>query len=553
MAPWESRVLNHRLNRKIKPRSEMICNLGHVSTTSNPETKIRLLDRVEFEANDNLNLSVSQSTDNQKKIEPEFHSNVTAAHDKLEKKNFINQSPLQDSNNRVINENFVKNPSLRLADRLVHEDNLTCPSPWKTPDGVSPSPHQQPMAEQCSYNMHDIVNKFVFLPVLNHLSSIYRHSRSSVWKKVKKKSEFQPGFKLLFWIVGLLTVLIPSGFCIEIDGNQISSSDIKNSNLQKEEGPICVDGIYRGNIHINNKDNSTSMVSLLKYENCSVVEGSISITSAVYEMKDWGEWGEYSLPKLVEITDFLLLYRADEIDSLETLFPNLAVIRGHKLVQFYALAIYQMKNMVRVGLPSLTHIMNGGVRIEKNPLLCYVNTVEWKKVVVRDTDKQAHIQIIDNQEANSCLDECPTKCDRSCWSINTCQRMIVPCPAGHGAQYTGQEMCYRNNSGDEGLPCHKECIGGCVESKTTMNDQNKCIACRNTRNQDSDNATSFTCLPTCPAPLVVYKNWMCITEEECSKSKVPNTYTIHDDQAKSFYKVEMEEISVVTNLENEMH
>merc|ERR1719422_1624348 len=120
------------------------------------------------------------------------------------------------------------------------------------------------------------------------------------------------------------------------------------------------------------------MVSLLKYENCSVVEGSISITSAVYEMKDWGEWGEYSLPKLVEITDFLLLYRADEIDSLETLFPNLAVIRGHKLVQFYALAIYQMKNMVRVGLPSLTHIMNGGVRIEKNPppLLCQYSGVE---------------------------------------------------------------------------------------------------------------------------------------------------------------------------------
>ncbi len=33
------------------------------------------------------------------------------------------------------------------------------------------------------------------------------------------------------------------------------------------------------------------------------------------------------------------------------------MIRGHKLIQNYALAIYQMKNMERVGLHSLTHIL----------------------------------------------------------------------------------------------------------------------------------------------------------------------------------------------------
>jgi hypothetical protein len=33
------------------------------------------------------------------------------------------------------------------------------------------------------------------------------------------------------------------------------------------------------------------------------------------------------------------------------------VIRGHKLIQNYALAIYQMKNLERVGLHSLTHIL----------------------------------------------------------------------------------------------------------------------------------------------------------------------------------------------------
>ena len=208
-----------------------------------------------------------------------------------------------------------------------------------------------------------------------------------------------------------------------------------------EAGPVCGDGVFKGNININNKDEDTGMSSLAKYENCSVVEGSISITSAVYEMTGFGN---YSMPNLVEVTDFVLLYRANEIDSLENLFPRLAVIRGHKLVQFYALAIYQMKNMVRVGLPSLTSIMNGGVRIEKNPLLCYVDTVRWRQIVVQQNDRESHIEIIDNQETNSCLDKCPAKCeDTGCWSSKDCQRVIVPCP--EGTQFSGQRMCYRDN------------------------------------------------------------------------------------------------------------
>ena len=140
------------------------------------------------------------------------------------------------------------------------------------------------------------------------------------------------------------------------------------------------------------------MKSLKRYENCSVVEGSITITSALYSYDD--QVMKYSMPKLIEVTDFVLLFRADKIISLETIFPKLAVIRGHRLVQFYALAIYQMKNMENVGLPSLTHIMNGGVRNEKNLKLCYVNTIEWAKIVVQDRDNNSHINIVDNQESN---------------------------------------------------------------------------------------------------------------------------------------------------------
>jgi Receptor L domain len=80
-------------------------------------------------------------------------------------------------------------------------------------------------------------------------------------------------------------------------------------------------------------------------------------------------------------------------------FPfRLAVIRGHKLIQNYALAIYQMKNMETVGLHSLTHILKGGVRIEKNPTLCYVETINWRKIVVDPIHKEHHIVIEENRE-----------------------------------------------------------------------------------------------------------------------------------------------------------
>ena len=61
--------------------------------------------------------------------------------------------------------------------------------------------------------------------------------------------------------------------------------------------PICADGVFRGNIDINNRDDDSKMSSLARYINCSVVEGSISITSVLYSDKDTN----YSIPNLTEV------------------------------------------------------------------------------------------------------------------------------------------------------------------------------------------------------------------------------------------------------------
>lgn len=61
---------------------------------------------------------------------------------------------------------------------------------------------------------------------------------------------------------------------------------------------------------------------------------------------------EWSFPDLVEITDFLLVYHVEGLTSLAQLFPNLAVIRGMKLLERYSLVIYKTHIEVRLRVTS---------------------------------------------------------------------------------------------------------------------------------------------------------------------------------------------------------
>jgi hypothetical protein len=52
-----------------------------------------------------------------------------------------------------------------------------------------------------------------------------------------------------------------------------------------------------------------------------------------------------------------------------------------------------MDNMIEIGLKSLTHILKGGVRIEKNRNLCYVKTIYWDNIVHKDYHDNIHIEV----------------------------------------------------------------------------------------------------------------------------------------------------------------
>lgn len=61
--------------------------------------------------------------------------------------------------------------------------------------------------------------------------------------------------------------------------------------------------------------------------NCSIIEGHLIIASM-----NENELMNYTFPMLREVTDYVIFYQAQNIAKLDHIFPNLAVIRGNKLV-----------------------------------------------------------------------------------------------------------------------------------------------------------------------------------------------------------------------------
>lgn len=154
-------------------------------------------------------------------------------------------------------------------------------------------------------------------------------------------------------------------------------------------------------------------------ENCTVIEGSLHIV--LIENAESSDYKNLSFPKLKEITDYFMLWRVKSLLSLAQIFPNLMVIRGSKLLDNFALVIYEMFELQEIVLPSLRHILRGAVRIAKNPKLCYVDSIDWNKIAPH-AEKSNYL--MDNGKSDECPNSCPENCPlgkQRCWSKNVCQ------------------------------------------------------------------------------------------------------------------------------------
>lgn len=227
-------------------------------------------------------------------------------------------------------------------------------------------------------------------------------------------------------------------------------------------------------------DIRNSVANLNQLRGCRAVEGYVQIV--LIDRANETDFDGYSFPELREITQYLLLYRVAGLRKLGHLFPNLTIIRGDTVFEDYGLVIYEMFHLQEVGLKSLTHIMRGAVRIEKNPNLCYVNTINWDLIAKWDQVKN---YIGHNKDPRDCPSQTvceAAKCPQSlCWSTTDCQI---------------QQDATKN--------CHPLCRGGC--SGPTARDCNTCSRVLTAEGE---------CVENCPNGTYSYLNRRCITAEEC--------------------------------------
>ncbi|XP_026149381.1 insulin-like growth factor 1 receptor isoform X3 [Mastacembelus armatus] len=256
-----------------------------------------------------------------------------------------------------------------------------------------------------------------------------------------------------------------------------------------------------------------------RLENCTVVEGYLQILLIGDKNNNninQDDFRSLSFPKLTMITDYLLLFRVSGLDSLSTLFPNLTVIRGRNLFYNYALVIFEMTSLKDIGLYNLRNITRGAIRIEKNPELCYLDSVDWSLIM----DAEFNNYIAGNKQSKECSDVCPgimennPQCRKTmfnnnynyrCWNSNHCQK---ECP----------EICPRRACTADGECCHPQCLGSC----TVPGSDTACAACVHYYHQGR-------CVADCPPGTYKFEGWRCISAELCSKVHPPefDSFIIH--------------------------
>uniref|UniRef100_A0A673MM63 Tyrosine-protein kinase receptor n=1 Tax=Sinocyclocheilus rhinocerous TaxID=307959 RepID=A0A673MM63_9TELE len=269
------------------------------------------------------------------------------------------------------------------------------------------------------------------------------------------------------------------------------------------------------------KDIRNNVTNLRVLENCTVIEGHLKILLMFTTKPE--DFRGLSYPKLMVVTDYLLLFRVYGLESLSDLFPNLTVVRGNNLFFNYALVLFEMLQLKEIGLHSLMNITRGAVRVEKNPDLCYLSTLDWSMIL----DSVEDNYIVANKNDRECGDVCPgtiqgkTTCplttingdfSERCWNQKHCQRM---CPSS-----CKHRACTKDNQ-----CCHGQCLGGCLEP----NSSNKCVACRNYMHNN-------VCVDKCPAGFYTFKGWRCVSfsfcqelHNKCKQSKGDcHEYVIHN-------------------------
>uniref|UniRef100_A0A671XZZ4 Tyrosine-protein kinase receptor n=1 Tax=Sparus aurata TaxID=8175 RepID=A0A671XZZ4_SPAAU len=249
-----------------------------------------------------------------------------------------------------------------------------------------------------------------------------------------------------------------------------------------------------------------------RLENCTVVEGYLQILLIGDKNNNninQEVFRSLSFPKLTMITDYLLLFRVSGLDSLSALFPNLTVIRGRNLFYNYALVIFEMTSLKDIGLYNLRNITRGAIRIEKNPELCYLDSIDWSLIM----DAEFNNYIAGNKQSKECSDVCPGIMENN----PQCRKTMF------NNNYNYQK-CVRQACTADGECCHPQCLGSC----TVPASDTACAACVHYFHQGR-------CVAECPPGTYKFEGWRCISAKLCSKVHLPDfdSFVIHGGECMS--------------------
>ncbi|KAH8877618.1 Insulin receptor-related protein [Schistosoma japonicum] len=225
-----------------------------------------------------------------------------------------------------------------------------------------------------------------------------------------------------------------------------------------------------------------------------------------------------SLPNVVEITGSLIIENGNCSGDLSTLLPNLTVIRnqvipstehnyGNSQISDYSLIIRHTK-LKGIGLWKLKTLNSYPIALIDNPLMCFVDTVNWNALISTPTTgsimsyRSVREQLVRFNLGNFCPDHCSANCfsypddssRSSCWSANSCQAKCSSVCTVNGLP------CYLN---DPEKCCDSECSGGC--SGPSPSD---CLSCKHVN-------LNGTCLSHCPSSYYLLNNLYCIARDEC--------------------------------------
>ncbi|XP_014085477.2 insulin receptor [Bactrocera oleae] len=239
-------------------------------------------------------------------------------------------------------------------------------------------------------------------------------------------------------------------------------------------------------------------------KNCTRVHGHVWLAHMQLTPHDVGAL-KY-LSEVEEITDYLLVHRVHGLPSLHHIFPHLRLIRGRRLLfDEFALVIYENRDLGYLGLGSLLRIQAGNIRIETNPTLCYVDTVNWVQLL--GNSSQQHFWYKNNKLYNHCTqckrtrnqilveEDLPNRLRKHCWGYDIPQER----PATNNVVNCRAE-CVVRGCDDNGSCCDRNCLSDC--------DGKRCNLCANLNLERQ-------CVDKCPQNYYQHEDRDCISASKC--------------------------------------